>query len=257
MVQAPVGFQCPDCARVGRQKVYTTRNIDTLSRPYVTFALIGVNVAVFLLDYLDRATCRGYTVSQINGGLFIGPSRTCDGAYHGLATGEWWRLVTSGFVHFGVVHLALNMLALWVVGSQLENAIGRWKYLGLYVVSLLAGSFLVVAFEQQGAVSAGASGAVFGLFGVAFVYQRSLGIDPWRSGIAGIILINLVFTFAAPGISWQAHVGGLVGGAVSALVVFWIERQLRSAVAAYAFCAAASLILFFSALYLANSSALS
>jgi len=253
MVQASVGFQCPECAKGGSQKVYNAQTIHRLNQPVITIGLIAVNVAVFLLDQvLPKPVCGGFTAVQQWGGLFA-RGEFCDGSGRGVASGEWWRIVSSGFVHFGVTHLALNMLALWIVGSQLERALGRWRFLGLYTTSLLAGSLAVLALGSANAVAAGASGAIFGLFGVAFVYQRSLGIDPWRSGLGPVILINVIFTFSLGFISWQAHLGGLVGGAAAAFLVFAIERRVRSPFAGVALCGVLCVVLFAASVVVANN----
>jgi len=244
MVQASVGFQCPECAKGGSQKVYNAQTIHRLNQPVITIGLIAVNVAVFLLDQvLPKPVCGGFTAVQQWGGLFA-RGEFCDGSGRGVASGEWWRIVSSGFVHFGVTHLALNMLALWIVGSQLERALGRWRFLGLYTTSLLAGSLAVLALGSANAVAAGASGAIFGLFGVAFVYQRSLGIDPWRSGLGAIIGLNLIISFTIPGISWAGHIGGLIGGAAAALLVFELEKRIKSQYVALGVCAALSVAFF-------------
>jgi len=254
MIQASVGFQCPECVKGAKQQVYNTSNIHTLGRPWVTFALIAVNVGVFCVDAaLTAMQSKGWcqavpasmrpTVLQYFGAL-TSETGYCSSTLGGVGHGEYWRIVTSGFLHFGPLHLLLNMVALYMVGTQLERALGRGRYFALYFISLLSGSLAVVTLSSGGGLAAGASGAIFGLFGVAFVYQRSLGIDPWRSGLAGIIGINLVFTFAWSGISWQAHIGGLIGGAVAALAVFWIEKQVKSTAVMYLFCAGVALCLF-------------
>src|SRR5262249_42907011 len=127
-------------------------------------------------------------------GVLIAGYRGPSGAIEGVAAGEWWRIVTSGFLHESILHIGLNMLCLYLIGAQLEVALGRWRYLSLYITSLLAGSLLVLIISPFDA-TLGASGAIFGLFGVAFIYQRSLGINPWRSGIGALIIFNLVFSF--------------------------------------------------------------
>lgn len=127
--------------------------------------------------------------------------------------GEWYRLFTSGFVHYGLIHLAFNMVILYHFGLMLEPALGRARMLALYLSALLVGSLGVVLVEPD-AITAGASGAVFGMVGAAAVGLRQRGIDVWQSGVGPLLAINLVFTFAVPGISVGGHVGGLIGGAV-------------------------------------------
>lgn len=127
--------------------------------------------------------------------------------------GDWYRLLTSGFVHYGLIHLAFNMVILYRFGLMLEPALGRTRMLALYLSALLVGSLGVMLMEPD-AITAGASGAVFGMVGAAAVGLRQRGIDVWQSGVGPLLAINLVFTFAVPGISVGGHVGGLIGGAL-------------------------------------------
>jgi len=134
--------------------------------------------------------------------------------------GEWYRLITAGFVHYGLIHIAFNMILLYRIGESLEAAVGRLRFLVLYFVSLLAGSFGALLLSPN-AYTAGASGAVFGLFGATAIGQRRSGVDVWRNGIGGLIAINLLFTFlAANNISVGGHLGGLMGGALVGAVLF-------------------------------------
>jgi membrane associated rhomboid family serine protease len=247
MVQASVGFHCPDCARGSRQQVYNTRTIRRLNQPVVTYTLIAINVVVFIAQ--QWVVVAGQSLTDL--GLVVAGYRGPNGALEGVAGGEWWRIITSGFLHESVLHLGLNMLCLYLIGAQLEVAMGKWRYLALYFTSLLAGSLLVLIVTPfEGAL--GASGAIFGLFGVAFVYQRSLGINPWRSGIGGLIIFTLIFSFAVPGISWAGHIGGLVGGAAAALGMFAVERRVKSPSVGIALCAAISVALFVGCIVAAN-----
>jgi membrane associated rhomboid family serine protease len=120
-------------------------------------------------------------------------------------------LLTAGFVHYGLLHLAFNMLLLWQFGAMLEPALGRVRFAALYVAALLCGSFGAVLLSPS-ALTAGASGAVFGLVGAAAIGLRRRGISVWDSGIGGLLVVNLVLTFALPNISIGGHVGGLLGG---------------------------------------------
>ena len=129
-----------------------------------------------------------------------------------VAGGEWWRLATSGFVHYGLMHLAFNMVVLYQFGGMLEPALGRTRFVALYLAALLSGSFGALLLAPQ-AFTAGASGAAFGLVGAAAVGLRLRGADVWQAGVGPLLLINLVFTFLIPGISIGGHVGGLAGGA--------------------------------------------
>jgi membrane associated rhomboid family serine protease len=143
-----------------------------------------------------------------------------------IADHEYWRLITAGFLHAGIFHLAFNMLALWVLGTLLEPAIGRLRFALVYLVSLLAGSFGALLLEPN-APTVGASGAIFGLMGAAFVVMRSRGINPMESGLGMWLVLNLLITFAVPGISIGGHLGGLAGGAVAALLLFDLRDRVR------------------------------
>lgn len=211
MKTASVGFHCPECAKGGSQKVYTRATwSDALRRPVVTQVLIAVNAAVFLLGLADSATnaVAGRGGFAVDGGLF-GPA---------VGGGEWYRIVTSGFLHAGLMHLGFNMLALWNLGMILEPALGRLRFALVYLVSLLTGSLGVLVLSPD-SLTVGASGAVFGLMGALVTAQRARGIDPWSSGLGGVLGINLLFTFAIPGISIGGHLGGLVGGLLAGWVL--------------------------------------
>lgn len=246
MVQASVGFHCPDCAKAGAQKVvrgpaaFGGRNL-----PVVTITLIAINVLVFVADL---ATQRSLTQQ----GALLGGYGSRFGGGVGVAFGDPWRLVTGGFLHGDLIHIGFNMLALWFMGSQLEPALGRVRFLALYLAGLLAGA-LGVMLAAPTSPTVGASGAIFGLFAAMFVLQRSRGINPWQSGIAGLILINLLITFAVPGISIAGHIGGLVGGALGALAIAELEKRTSSPWPATAACAGLAIACYGAAIWAANS----
>ena len=186
--------------------------------PYVTWGLIITNVIVFLAD----AATVGFGVSFMGGsgelmeaGYVYAPA---------VANGEWYRLVTSMFLHFGIIHLAFNMYALYLFGPLLEQLYGHLDYLIIYFLCGIGGSVLTILFAPDSA-AAGASGAIFGLFGLAFMVsrRRHLLLGPQARAIlsqVGVLLaVNLVFTFAVPGISWTGHIGGLLIGALIGLVL--------------------------------------
>jgi membrane associated rhomboid family serine protease len=205
MTATPVGMRCPECARQ-RTPVRTLRSLH--ANPTVTYGLIALNVIAYFGTAAGGASLAG-------GGAFrdfalFGPD---------VASGEVWRLVTSGFLHYGIFHLLTNMYALYWLGQMLEPALGNARFAVLYGVSLLAGSFGALLLSP-GSFTAGASGAVFGLLGAAIVMARSRGIDLMRSGLAPILLLNLAITFF-PGtnISIGGHLGGVVGGALVALAM--------------------------------------
>lgn len=218
MNQASVGFHCPECVKGAGQRVYTARAMGTATTPVVTTTLVALNVVAYLYSTVAGGGTPGGEPSfpfQIDWAL-IGEGFTRTGPV-GVAEGEWYRILSGGFLHANLIHLAFNMFALWILGRQVEPVIGRVAFGAVYFASLLAGS-LGVMIADPGALTVGASGAVFGLFGYALVLQWSRGISPMESGLGGIILINLVFTFAVPGISIGGHVGGLLGGAIAGLL---------------------------------------
>lgn len=218
LVQANVGSHCLECAKASKPDVKTRARYWSARQPtLVTYALMAVNIAVFF--FLAIQDSRSVTGSGITG-------RSPDelGQWDlGLAgpfieDGEWYRLVTSGFLHFGIIHLAFNMLLLFQLGQLLEPAIGRIRFGLLYFAALLAGSAgaLIV---QPNAIHGGASGAVFGLMGAAFIGLRNRGVNPFSTGLGTVLLLNLLLTFTIPGISIGGHIGGIIGGAVAGWVV--------------------------------------
>jgi membrane associated rhomboid family serine protease len=200
MISAPVGFQCRECVK-GAPAVRTLRSLR--SDPYVTYALIAVNVAVFV----------------------AGPNLRTDIGLNGplVAAGEWWRIVTAGFLHFDLLHIGFNMFLLWMLGNALEPSLGRFRFAVLYSGALLAGSLGALVLDPN-ALTGGASGAVFGLMAAAFLSQRRSGIDPMQSGIGGLLVINLLLSFR-PGVSLGGHLGGLLGGALLISILHATEKR--------------------------------
>jgi membrane associated rhomboid family serine protease len=212
-VQASVGSHCVECVRASRPPAPERLRRWSASKTVpATKGLIATNVAVFLyLMFQDAASAGGGRVTQ--GTFDLGLNRVF------IADGEWWRLVTAGFIHFGIIHLAFNMYALWNLGPLLERSVGAGRFLMLYMASLLAGSAGALIIGSDG-ITGGASGAVFGLFGAAAIGMHQRGVNPLRTSIGTVLIINLVLTFAIPGISIGGHLGGLVGGALCGLVLF-------------------------------------
>ena len=211
MISAPVGFQCPSCVKQGPD----VRSLRTLvAKPVVTLALVAVNVALFL--------------PTLGGGLVAGGSESLTEALAlngpDVAAGEWWRLVTSGFLHYGLIHVGFNMVILYQLGTMLEPALGRVRFAVLYAAALLGGAFGALLLDPN-AFTAGASGAVYGLMGAAFFAMRRRGMDPMQSGLGGLLLINLLLTFVIPGISIGGHLGGLAAGAAAGGVLFATEGR--------------------------------
>lgn len=263
MRSAAVGFQCPDCVAEGAR---STRQLLTpyggkrVEDPRLTsFVLIGLNVAVFvavlatggrtsrLADWLaliPRGRCQA-----LGGGYFPGATDAalCGSGGNwltGVATGAPWQLITSVFTHVQPLHIAFNMLALYVLGPTLEGVLGRARFLAVYLVSGLAGSAAVMLFSNPAFETIGASGAIFGLMGALALV--ALKVRGQAQQILVWIAINLVITFTIPGISWQGHLGGLVGGAAMGAAMVFAPKRQRSlvqwgTVAAVALVAAAAI----------------
>ncbi|MGW2814357.1 rhomboid family intramembrane serine protease [Streptomyces sp. NPDC001415] len=232
MISASVGFQCPECVRSGSG----TGHAPTANQPRTlaggvlaagdpqlfTKILIGVNVAVFLVQLAvgqriaDEFSLLGW--ARVPG---------FDGV-QGVAEGQWYRLLTSMFLHNGYAHIGFNMLSLWWLGGPLEAALGRARYLALYFVSGLAGGALTYLLAAQNQLTLGASGAIFGLFGAMAVLMRRMKYD--MRPVIGLLVVNLIFTFAWAGIAWQAHVGGLVAGVLLGIGMVHAPAERRDLV---------------------------
>jgi membrane associated rhomboid family serine protease len=217
MRDAAVGHQCVECVREGSKTMRRPRTVfggrvSASATPVVTYTIIAICVVVFFVQNADPAIERRFVLATLPVVL--------DGQYE--------RLVTSAFMHYGIAHLLLNMWALYIVGQPLEQWLGRLRFTALYGLSALGGSVMVYLFSAENAATAGASGAVFGLFGAMFVVAKRLNYDV--RGITVLIVLNLVVTFVFPGISWQGHIGGLIAGAALALAYAYAPRQSRAAV---------------------------
>lgn len=249
MNDAAVGHQCPECVAAGRRTQPAARTAfgGTLAgrHGHVTMTLIGLNVAVAVVVLVIGGTqaaggggwgglLGGITPAHIWGGMITGEpgvtiaytddaERVIDTAA-GVVNGEYYRLLTSMFLHYGIFHLLLNMYALWIVGGALEPLLGRARFLALYLISGLGGGVATYLFAGVSTISAGASGAVFGLFAAFYILMRRLGRD--TSMITMILVINLVLTFLVPNISIWGHLGGLVtGGIIAAGLAYAPARQ--------------------------------
>jgi membrane associated rhomboid family serine protease len=213
MRSAPVGFQCPECvAGAGAGPVRRPRTVygGVVRRRSgsVTNALIALNVAVFVAEIFSAKGQAG----QMLGGNPINPLERRFGLWADNFFGgghEYYRLLTAAFLHVDVIHIALNMYILWLLGPPLEHLLGRLRFIALYLTCALGGGALAY-FTGQGGV--GASGAIFGLFSAFYLFSRRLGRD--TRPILFLIVINLVFSFTVPGIGYWDHLGGLAAGAI-------------------------------------------
>jgi len=227
MTSTPVGMRCPDCAGQ-RQRVQSMRSLHV--DPIATYVLIAINVLMFLGS--------GGGGGLLTGGGSGGSQVFNDFALWGPAIDvnhDYWRLITGGFLHSGILHIGFNMYILYWLGTMLEPSLGHARFLALYFASLLAGSFGALLLDPN-AVTVGASGAVFGLMGAAFVLQRARGIDPMQSGLGPIILINLVLGFVIPNVSIGGHLGGLAGGVLCAFVMERVAGRGRGVLLPVAAC---------------------
>ncbi|MBW3638922.1 MAG: rhomboid family intramembrane serine protease [Actinobacteria bacterium] len=247
MVAASVGFQCPECVAAGGKDVRQARTVFggrlTGDTSRLSIAIIALNVLVYLAGLLlgERELQEQY--GNRTGGLvrFVEGGRTFDVVLGGVATGEYYRLFTAAFLHAGPLHLALNMFALAQLGPVLESALGRTRFLALYLLAALGGSALSFLVSDPGTLGVGASGAIFGLFGAYYIVMRRLGGE--TKSILVLLAINLVITFSIPIIDWRAHVGGLVTGALVAAAFAYAPKGPRRGRVQAGACAAIALVL--------------
>lgn len=217
-----MGSHCLECVRAAqpptRERV---RRWDAQQTTLVTSAIIAVNVGLFVWELATGAGVSGRNVTSevVRDYALYGPA---------VADGQWWRLITGGFLHAGLLHVAFNMLIVFQLGQLLEPALGRVRFVALYLAALLAGSAGALVVEPR-VFTVGASGAAFGLAGAAFIGLRQRGVDVWRTGLGGMLAINLAFTFLVPGISVGGHLGGLAGGALVGGIMLRPGARLRGA----------------------------
>jgi membrane associated rhomboid family serine protease len=250
MNAASVGHQCPECVAEGHR---TQRQVRTAfggsaagAQGFVTIGLIAINVLVAIATYISAGNANalggsgfggllgGATPLHEWGALVIQMTKPVEGANlrvvvpGGVIDGEYYRLFTSMFLHYGILHLLMNMWALWVLGRSLESVLGPVRFLALYLVSGLGGSVAALMFQNIYVQSAGASGAIFGLFAALIVVLRRMGRS--IAGVVPILVINLIFTISVPGISIAAHLGGMITGGIVAAGIAYAPRQLRTPV---------------------------
>ncbi|MFD0412913.1 rhomboid family intramembrane serine protease [Streptomyces sp. NPDC127108] len=231
MISASVGFQCPECVRGGSG----TGHSPAASQPrtlaggtiaqdprLLTKIILAINLLVFVAVRVrgDSLLSDLVLIGQWPPHPFV-PTE-------GVADGQAYRLVTSMFTHQEIWHIAFNMLGLWWLGGPLEAALGRARYLTLYLLSGLGGSALTYLLEDASKASLGASGAIFGLLGATAVLMRRLNYD--MRPVIALLALNLLFTFTWSGIAWQAHVGGLIAGVAIAYGMVHAPRERRALV---------------------------
>jgi membrane associated rhomboid family serine protease len=237
MHPAAVGFHCPDCVREGAR---TTRQARTpyggrrhAGGPVVTWTLLGLNVLVFL-----AISSTGGNASRVLTSLGLLPTTvgfpdpgSAQGYYaaRGVADGAWWQLLTSTFVHVEVWHIFFNMMALYLLGPQLELVLGRLRFAAVYLLSGRVGSATVYWLATPASLTVGASGAIFGLMGALLVLALKVGGNV--QGLLTLVAVNGVITvLGAQYISWQGHLGGLVGGVALGAVMVYAPRKRRGMV---------------------------
>jgi membrane associated rhomboid family serine protease len=260
MTEASVGFQCPECVAEGRRSVRPALTVFGGSGAgrdgTVTKVLIGLNILAATIGVVVAGL-----PTLIGGGLFtdvtawqlltgalgqtitvvdpvsneyvIGAHAGLGTIYTGIDDGAFYRLFTAMFVHYGIFHLLMNMYVLWFLGRQLEEVLGRTRFLALYLLAGFGGNvlaYLVSDFMGDASPTAGASTAVFGLFAAFFVVLRRLGKD--TSQVVTLLVVNLVITFVLPGISWAGHIGGLITGALFAVALAYAPKPRRTLIQA-------------------------
>jgi membrane associated rhomboid family serine protease len=250
MTATPVGMRCPDCSKQ-RTPVKTLRNI--YADPTATYVLIAINV----LMYIGMMASGGRGGRVYEDFVLIAVAGSSDGGLLGVAQGDYWRLVTAGFLHsVNPIHILLNMYALYWLGTMLEPVLGHVRFVALYLAGLLAGAFGALLLDPQ-AATVGASGAVFGLMAAVFVFQRARGVDPMRSGVGVVIGFNLVATFLIPGLSIGGHLGGLVGGGIAALAMDRLGAVRRGDLLPVLACVAVGAVSVVGAILVSNAEAAS
>lgn len=214
--EASVGFQCVECVADGARTVRSAQQRTIVGavatdKPVVVPTLIGINLLIYVITMVQARSVTDVQASS----LF----RAWAEAPVSVAGGDWWQLITSGFLHITPIHIVFNMVALWVIGKDLERILGRARFTAVYLVSLFGGGVSVLLFADPGTGVAGASGAVFGLMGGVLVAVLRLKLNP--GSVIAMIAINLILSVAIPGISLLGHVGGLVvGGLVTAAIIY-------------------------------------
>ena len=246
MNEASVGHQCPECVAEGRRTQRSARTAfggSVAGRAGVaTRTLIGINVVMMIISIATGGMTAvaggswggllGQSTPLTDWGSIIGYATYGPGetVLHGIAAGEWYRLLTAMFLHYGVLHLLLNMYALWILGRELEGVLGRLRFVTLYVLAGLGGNVAAYVLSPPNQATAGASTAVFGLMAATFVILKRLKLSV--APILPVIVINVIFTFAVANISWEGHLGGLLVGGMVATILAYAPRERRNLIQA-------------------------
>ncbi|WP_216892047.1 rhomboid family intramembrane serine protease [Nocardia alni] len=218
---AAVGQQCVECVAQGQRATPQVRTpvgapVTTRPTPYVTYALIALNVAAYAFTAVQAHSVAHNSDSTLFYDWVLAPQE--------VAQGQWIRVVGGAFLHFGPIHLAVNMFALFILGRDAETVLGRTRYLAIYLTSLLGGAAAVMWLARDSA-TAGASGAIFGLFGALAVVLLRLRRSPTQ--LLVVIVINLIISVSVPGISLWGHLGGLAAGTLATVGLLYVPRWLR------------------------------
>ena len=220
MTQAAVGVRCPECARGGRPPGPSAASRVRVARarsdfPVATTVIVVVNILVFLVEMSQGVGVRGIGASSlVQDGALYGPS---------VADGEWYRMITAGFLHASFIHLGFNMWLLWMLGGALERYAGFERMLLIYFAAILWGSAGALLVTPD-SLTVGASGGVFGLMAALFLLERQRGVALLGSSVGGLLVLNLIITFVLPGISVGGHIGGILGGAAAGFILSGFGR---------------------------------
>ena len=217
-----IGSQCPDCIKAARPAATVrAKDWNASQNALVTQVIMAINIAVFFWVLIGDASTAGFGSSVSSREVDLGLNKDLLGYTH-----EWYRLITSGFLHFGILHIAMNMYLLFQLGKLLEAPLGRVRFGLLYFACLLGGSLGVLVIEgSSSGLHGGASGAVFGLMGAAAIGMQRRGVSIFQTGLGATLLINLLLTFTIPGISIGGHIGGIVMGAVCGSIMLSPPQQ--------------------------------
>jgi membrane associated rhomboid family serine protease len=242
MNDAAVGFQCPNCIAEGKKTTRAGRTayggLLSTNATLTSGVIIAINAAVWFAitvtggnssRLVDLLALRPNGLCISGGQAFDTTQADCSGLgtwMPGFVDGAYWQLLTAGFTHVSILHIGFNMFALWVIGPQLEMALGRSRFLALYFLSLLAGSATVLWAAPEFQATLGASGAIYGLFAALLIVALKVGGDVRQLLI--LIGVNVVLTLTVPNISWQGHLGGFLGGTLVAAALVYAPRKGRT-----------------------------